>query len=78
MASLPARVLAGLELAYWALPAVGFGVSLELFTRERFPVWVIALFAATWLLLAFWPSGLWLWAGLALAVSGVVAWRKKA
>jgi len=77
-ANLPNRVLAGLELAYWALPAVGFGVAVEMFTRERFPVWVVVLFAATWLLLALMPQGLWLWSALALACAALIAWRKKA
>jgi mannose/fructose/N-acetylgalactosamine-specific phosphotransferase system component IIC len=76
--SLPNRVLAGLELAYWALPAVGFGVAVEMFTRERFSAGVVVLFAATWLLLALWPQGLWLWPPLALAGSAVLAWRKPA
>jgi mannose/fructose/N-acetylgalactosamine-specific phosphotransferase system component IIC len=77
-ASLPARFLAGLELAAWALPAVGFGVVVEMFSRERFPVWVVVLFAATWLLLALLPQGLWLWAAMALACGALIAWRKKA
>ena len=76
--SLPSRALAGLELATWALPAVGFGVVVEMFTRERFSFWVVVLFAATWLLLAVWPQAQWLWLGLVLACGAVIAWRKKA
>ncbi|NTV52016.1 MAG: hypothetical protein HGA76_03240 [Candidatus Firestonebacteria bacterium] len=75
---LSVRMLAGLELAFWALPAVGFGVVLEMFTRERFSVWVVILFAATWLLLALAPQAWWLWPLLALTGGAVIAWRKKA
>ncbi len=78
MLALPNRVIAGLELAYWALPALGFAVVVEMFTRERFPWWVVIFFALTWLAFWLWPQGLWIWLAVALSTSAMIAWKKHA
>jgi mannose/fructose/N-acetylgalactosamine-specific phosphotransferase system component IIC len=75
---LPHPALAGLGLAFWALPALLFATVFELSSRDRIQGWGIGAFAGTWLLLALWPqAGGWLLAPV-LACGAAAVWRGKA
>ncbi len=72
---LPPQTLAGLELGFWALPALAFAVVFELTTRDQVPVWELGTFLGTWALLGLWPqAGAWVLVP-ALACGMVAAWR---
>lgn len=72
---LPRQSLAGLELGFWALPALAFAVVFELTTRDRVQGWELGTFLGTWVLLGLWPqAGSWVLAP-ALACGVVAAWR---
>jgi mannose/fructose/N-acetylgalactosamine-specific phosphotransferase system component IIC len=75
VAQLPRPVLAGLGLAFWALPALAFASVFELSTRDRIQGWGLGAFLGTWLMLGLWPqAGGWVLLPV-LGCGVAAAWR---
>lgn len=75
---LPAQVMAGLNLAFWALPALPFAAMFEIASRDRIHGWMLGAFALVWPALWFWPERIWPMLALAAAAGVAAAWRKGA
>jgi mannose/fructose/N-acetylgalactosamine-specific phosphotransferase system component IIC len=75
VSQLPRPALAGLDLAFWALPALAFAAVFELSTRDRIQGWGLGAFLGTWLMLGLWPqAGGWVLVP-AVACGVAAAWR---
>jgi mannose/fructose/N-acetylgalactosamine-specific phosphotransferase system component IIC len=68
---LPSVVITGLNLVYWALPALSTAVMIELFSRDR-SLLVTALSLIGCLGLLAWFPQLWGWCFVALAILSLV------